>query len=129
MRIYVATKWEEATRAQAVMALLRDRGHVITYDWTVQEQESAQQAIADCEGVVSADLVILLLENPLLPYRGTWVELGIALAAQKPVLVFAPKSLPCLFLQHPLVRRVLTREALLDAVSRIATAKIVSELV
>lgn len=35
MRVYVAGKFEETVAVRAVMNAFRQRGHEVTYDWTV----------------------------------------------------------------------------------------------
>lgn len=104
MKIYVATKWEEAPRAQEVMRQLKEAGHTITYDWTRQEQESTSQAIADWEGVMSADALVLIVEKKLY-YKGAWVEFGLAAARQIPIYVIGHAGDKCLFLKLPNVKR------------------------
>lgn len=105
MNFYVATKWEDRDSAKVLMDALVKRGHHITYDWTVQGQESAQQAIADLQGVLSADYLVVLAEHNR-SYRGVYVELGFALAAGKPVLLVGDGLDECLFTRHPLVSKV-----------------------
>ena len=105
MNFYVATKWEDRGSAKVLMDALVKRGHHITYDWTVQEQELPQQAIADLQGVFSADYLVVLAEHHR-PYRGVYVELGAALACGRPVLLVGDGLDECLFIRHPLVSKV-----------------------
>ena len=86
MKVYVASKFENRTRVQEVMAQLVTAGHEITYDWTRNSQVSSIQAEADLDGVLDADALVLIVEDDL-PYRGALVEFGIALGAGIPVFV------------------------------------------
>ena len=105
MRIYVATKWERRDRAKGLIQQLIAAGHTITYDWTAQEQDSPRQAVADLHGVATADVVVILAEEDL-PYRGTYVELGVALALDIPVWLIGHGLDQCLFVHHPHITRM-----------------------
>ena len=111
MKVYVATKWENRPEASEVMRYLEGRGHEVTYDWTVQEQESAEQAIADINGVLRAERLVILAHQTL-PYRGVYVELGAALASCVPVYLVGDGLDLCLFSKHPLVRKLTLPEVL-----------------
>lgn len=104
MRVYVAGKWELRDRVQTIMHDLTLFRHVITYDWTVVEQESSTQAVKDAEGVQTADVLVLIAEEDV-PYAGALVELGIAIGCGIPVFVLgnAPITRRCIFMKHPLV--------------------------
>ena len=101
MKIYVAAKFEEASRAHEVMAQLRAAGHIITHDWTgeavgdrtgdVLESYLRRCAEADINGVFEADL-LLLLNHPA--GKGIFVELGAALVLSKPVIVVDRERAP-----------------------------------
>ena len=103
--IYVATKWENREYARRIMNALEERGHVITYDWTQQEQESTEQAASDVWGVQLAD-VLLILANTDAAYKGTYVELGVALGLFKRVLLVGDGLDACLFAKHWLVTKM-----------------------
>lgn len=87
MRIYVAAKWGEATNARArqVMDELRAAGHKITYDWTQDPGEGPQQAMKDLNGVLTADIFVVIAEATDVVYCGTICELGMALAQGMPI--------------------------------------------
>ena len=73
MRIYVAGLFEQgSTVIREAMDALRERGHTITHDWTVEPSHD-QRACArkDCDGVKSADVVIAFMTDPKATYRGT----------------------------------------------------------
>ena len=97
MKIYIASKLENYLQVQALRDALIAAGHTITYDWTlhgsVQGQGEArlrEVAAAERNGVLQAELVIVLLPGG----RGTHIELGMANALGKPVLLFSRCILP-----------------------------------
>lgn len=107
MKIYVATKWEQLERAREVMTRLTDEGHTITYDWTRSEQLSKEQAQLDVEGVRAAQALVVLAEYDL-PYKGTYVEFGIAVERNTPVFIVGPAFEDCIFTRLPRVYQVAT---------------------
>lgn len=114
MKFYIATRLERHAEHNDVRNRLQALGHTITYDWTLRgavRDTSAEDltgvCLAEVQGVLDADFVVVLLPGG----RGTHVELGIALAAGKPVILHAVNSVPFLpteatsaFYHHPLVR-------------------------
>ena len=113
MKAYVATKYEFKDRAREVMLELSRAGHTISYDWTVNEQISPVQAMADLRGVYDADFLVVIFEKDA-AYKGSFVELGAALALGKPVYALGHAMDlyqreagwgGCLFLAHPNVHR------------------------
>ena len=119
MQIYVGTKWEAKDIASHAMGVLRRAGHEITHDWTAVEQDgtgSAAHAIADVEGVETADVFVCI---PLPDCKGTWVEFGIAVACLIPIIVVGEEyAWKCIFEHLPRVTHVATIEdalAVLDA--------------
>lgn len=104
MKLYVAGKYEDKMRVREVMDQFITAGHSITYDWTTNEQVSQDQAMADMAGVAEADAVVLVVEKAL-PYAGTLVEFGIALAYGKPVYLIGSGINHCIFSHLPGVHR------------------------
>lgn len=95
MRVYVAAKFEEKARAQATMRQLKAAGHIITHDWTAEDDtnivdDPAKQKYwgicgeQDINGVLAADAVVVLNHPEL---YGGMVEVGAALAFALPVIV------------------------------------------
>lgn len=86
MLIYVAAASAELPRAKRIMALLRQAGHRITYDWTpsveqggsVPASSSAQKEAAedDCNAIITAEVVLFLHPGPGAFTTGFWFELG-----------------------------------------------------
>lgn len=94
MRIYVASKFENQIMVKEMMISLENRGHTITQDWTcgegskpsdeITKDEWSGYAALDVVGVQMADLLIVI---PRYGCKGTWVEMGIAIAHGIPILV------------------------------------------
>ena len=55
------------------------------------------------------DAIICVLETPYI-YKGLWVEMGVALALDKPVYVVGNAGDSCIFMNHPLVKKLGTWE-------------------
>lgn len=102
MNVYVAGRWTRRAEAWAVMRALEARGHRITHDWTVKEDNAempegerqdyyALCAAADVDGVLDADAFVLLHDDAC---RGAFVELGIALAHGVRVIVVGGGTCP-----------------------------------
>lgn len=88
MRVYVASKFENEQAVREAHRLLRERGHIITLDWTgkvaTEEEPLSHHAQADFGGVASAHALILLHHPNVC---GAMTEMGIALALRKDVIV------------------------------------------
>lgn len=127
MRFYCAGAAVEIERAKKVIAALRGAGHTCTHDWTVQVEEElrlypgrketelpdeicAKHARADLDGVRDADFYVLVAPNGR--GRGSWVELGYALA----MIDFAAR-----FAERPLVVYVIGPYARDSIFTRLAT--------
>ena len=116
MLVYVAGKWEDKERVRAVMEELIATGHRVTHDWTTEEGSDSytERALNDLRGVWFADALVIVAVNTELPYRGTLVELGAALALGKPVYVIGGKGwftsekdeTGMIFTSHPLVQPI-----------------------
>jgi len=113
---YIATGLDNAEQANTVASELAARGHSLTYDWTAHGSvqgrgDDVMRAVAkkEAQGILDADVLVALLPGG----RGTHTEIGIALGACKPVILYVPdpemvdnnKDTPrtCAFYFHPLV--------------------------
>ena len=116
MRVYIATTLENAEAHKALAQALAPYEVWVTYDWATHGSAKdggpiriREVALCETQGVLDADLVVVLLPGGL----GTHTEMGMALAAGKPVVLVADpkhpdfmapgKHFPCFYL-HPLVR-------------------------
>lgn len=116
MRYYIATRLERHQDHNLVRDTMAAQGHELTYDWTAHGpvfrdglKRIREVAELELRGVLDADLVIVLLPGG----RGTHAELGMAIAAGKPVLLhvapgnvrdafFGATPETCAFYHHPL---------------------------
>lgn len=96
MKIYLATTGHKLKRAQALMDVVRKRGHEITHDWTlgfslesnINSHELLSRVLDDIRGVVDADVLIVVMQNRMsVDMTGTAIEIGVAIGAKKPVMV------------------------------------------
>ncbi len=104
MRVYVASKFEDRARASQIMNRLTAVGHVVTHDWTQSSQFSMAQAHHDREGVMTAEALVIIAERDY-PFRGTYVELGMALARGIPIYLLGEAMNACIFVLLPEVHR------------------------
>lgn len=109
-KAYIATSLDRAAEHNLVRDALARLGIGCTYDWTEHGSVYAegmarveQVAMLEIGGVLKADVVVVLLPGG----KGTHVELGAAIAADKPVVLYSqdpevilgPKT--CAFYHHP----------------------------
>lgn len=122
MKIYVAAKWERRERAREIMDLLKQQGHVITHDWTHEDdsemdERERDEYLEECagqdeDGVHECEVFVI---EPTTGCKGAWVEFGIARSADKPIIVIDPeKRRECIFERMPNVRHVPDLAALVD---------------
>ena len=128
MRYYIATRLERHADHNAVRDLMAAAGHQITYDWTAHgpvwrsgAERIREVSVLETRGVLDADVVIVLLPGG----RGTHAELGMAIAADKPILLhcadaamFGATPETCAFYHHP---AALTATGSLDEIPRLVT--------
>lgn len=115
MKYYIASKLENHIAVTELRDVLASLSHEITYDWTVHGPvyrsglaRVREVAVDEAQGVLAADFVVVLWPGG----RGTHVELGMAIAAGKPVIFISDNEAhheatteTCAFYHHPLVRR------------------------
>ena len=118
MKFYVASGVPNAEKVNIVARALSEKGYVRTYDWTAHgsvadapDERKRQVAANEINGVLSAELVVLLLPGRF----GTHAELGAAIAshANKRILLWSESDAPftgerdfCVFYHHPAVERL-----------------------
>ncbi|AIC93491.1 nucleoside 2-deoxyribosyltransferase [Shouchella lehensis] len=91
MRFYLASSFRNVEAVRMLATSLKKLGYTQTYDWTQHQRASEVhelKAIGELEkqAVERADLFILLLPAG----KGSHVELGLALAHHKPILIYSP---------------------------------------
>lgn len=87
MKVYIASKLENASKVHLIQQLLREKGYTFPHDWASlylggndKADDLADQQIA---AVTNSDAVVLLLPGG----RGSHVEFGAALGAGRPTAV------------------------------------------
>jgi hypothetical protein len=120
VKVYVAGPLTNASGVQAVQEAVVAAGHQLSLDWTRGPDVnfadgyksdlavSAQIAVADLDGVMNADAVIVVASEH--EGRGMFVELGAALARAREgdlahVVVVGPVHHDSVFFYHPAVQR------------------------
>jgi hypothetical protein len=116
MRIYLAGSAAARYRVAIYAADLENLGHRVTSRWhrrsdphtdsvlyTSQPNRVAELAREDFRGMLEAHVLLAFTETPINPLRsgGGGVELGIALALDKPVVVIGPLDSRWLYLGEP----------------------------
>ena len=128
MKYYIATKLENAAAHRKLAEELKKMRHDLTYNWTLHGavwsegmRRIRDVATAEAAGVCTADCVIMLWPGG----RGTHVELGMALALNKCVVIISneeehhrPGPNTCCFYLLPRVCRFRTVEEFLQRCRR-----------
>lgn len=123
MKIYVASSFEQKEATKQAHELLERAGHEITLDWTTHKWLNGEDddqkevlyreyAVADVEGVMAADVFILLLGER--KSAGAHIELGIALGAMKRIFLVGEIKDETLFYWHPRVEKVKETNSIVD---------------
>lgn len=127
MDIYVAGKtddWERVRRIQETVTI--ELGHEITHDWTAKIEQDGEDvglkagdrdrrewADDDQIGVKQADLVIVCVDYAGL--SGTLIELGMALAYEKDIIVVGEPERNSIFFSNELITHVAHEDDVVDA--------------
>ena len=127
MKFYIASYVRERQQTQEVQSRLRSLGHEITVDWTAfpgvpshernaRSDDVADIAVRDLEGILKADVFILLASLP--EGCAKYAELGAAIMSSvkigKPLIyVLGDAPVHSVFFFHPTVKRVRSLEDVL----------------
>jgi nucleoside 2-deoxyribosyltransferase len=117
LELYVAGKYADRDEIHEKIVALRRLGYRVPNDWTIVEQGDrsypslAKYAKFDADGVLNADVVVAFIEDPDYAYRGTYFEIGCAVATGKPVIVVGLLPDNChvknnVFYHHPALTHV-----------------------
>ena len=132
MKVYVAGKWQDREYIRRIHSLLKEQGHEITLDWTTHDfdsrgviatpKELAEIAIEDVKGALEANIFIgIMLQEHY--YKGLWVEFGICLSRDIPILIVGSHGDSCIFMNHPNVTKLDSLEELIECTSQMAGGK------
>lgn len=85
---YMISKFATKDIIKEKIKEVQNIGFCVTHNWTKEENYSkpkSTQVEQDINGVVKADFVIAIIDNPNYHYRGSFAEIGCALGLDKPV--------------------------------------------
>jgi len=114
MKFFVSSNWSEKPLVADLQSWLQSKGHEITLGWTnfpdtlegtPQETYLQNNAVLDIAGVQDCDILISLFTKEYV-YRGTYCEMGAALALGKDVYLVGKYADACIFSYHPLVTKL-----------------------
>jgi len=113
-KIYVAGKGLD--RARIVIDMLKQAGHVVTYDWVAEigSGPSKEKAVAELECVRLADVLVYLWETDQESAR---YEAGMAMGLGKTIVVSGRSD--AFFFQLPHVHCVDSDERIIDKIHEI----------
>ena len=105
LKIYVAGSWADRELIRSRMTYLESNFNVsITHYWQDVEMDNKNDKIfdrmkaeRDIEGVKEAQILIVDMTNERYIYRGTYVEIGIALAQHIPIYWISKKNIDSIF--------------------------------
>jgi nucleoside 2-deoxyribosyltransferase len=82
-----------------------------TYNWTLTDDNKTHIldiVTHEITGVQSADVLIVIMDDPKYDYRGTFVEIGCVLGLEKPIFLYNPNDLSYastnIFYFHPNIK-------------------------
>lgn len=111
IKLYIAGKWDDKEIIREHMNQMESFGYQITHDWTKNESltrnidDLSNFAKLDIDGVINADIVLVIMTDKTYTYRGTFTELGASIATGKKIVIYCPdKDSYCCtncFFHHP----------------------------
>lgn len=101
MRVYVSGKFEERTAIRKIMDAIEKNGHTIVHDWTQEDvcetdRDRRERAMMCLLSIPKAEVMVVVMYTNA-PYKGTYVEMGIALAANVPIYILGNPPKSCIF--------------------------------
>lgn len=86
-KVYLAGKFHDE-QMPSRMASLIEKGFHITHDWTINKDVPLKEAaILDINGVKECDVLIAIMDDESYSYRGTFTEIGCAIALGKRIII------------------------------------------
>lgn len=104
MKVFVAGSINNINSIKDLMKSIKSNGHSIVHDWTDQFDERRKQefCLKDIGGIKESDVLIACMENCRTLCRGTLIEIGIALALNKKIIVIG--EIDSIYMSHPNVK-------------------------
>lgn len=93
LKFYLAGKYDDRVKLNGYIQQLQLNGYEVTHNWTIVDPtlvNDETRSELDIEGVTNADWVIFMMTDPEYVYRGTFTELGAALALKKKIIIVNP---------------------------------------
>lgn len=86
MKFYIASSFKNIDKVRYVSKMLKEKGFIHTYDWTLNENVSTLEELKlighkETNAVLEADFVVVLLPAG----KGSHIELGIAIGNRKKI--------------------------------------------
>ena len=122
MRVAVIGSWEDRKEIATMMFCIEADGHIITHDWTkhyfsldptTKFRQAEQYAQEDLRMIRDCEVLVFYAKNNF-TCRGSYVEMGAALALDKPIILYGHGVDACIYVNHPLVRRAGSALEVLD---------------
>lgn len=124
MKIYIATKFENQAKFHELKDLLEEFGHTVPRDWTNERERGDMtevqwqsylktQAQADADGVADCDALVLITVKESM--AGAFVEMGIAAALSKRILLVDEGNKNNIFFRLPCVEQMGDFEDVINA--------------
>ena len=86
-KVYLAGKFHDE-QMPSRMAMLIKKGFHITHDWTIDKDVPMRKAaVLDINGVKECDIIIAIMDDETYSYRGTFTEIGCAIALDKRIII------------------------------------------
>ena len=101
MKIFVAGSINNINAIKELMKSIKENGHNVVHDWTDQFDERRKQefCLKDIEGLKNCDVLVACMEDCRTSCRGTLIEIGVALALDKKVVVIG--EIDSIYMSHP----------------------------
>ncbi len=104
MKIFIAGSINNISSIKKLMKIIEAAGHIIVHDWTGQFDEKRKQefCLKDIEGIRECDVFIACMEHCKISCKGTLIEIGIALALDKKIIIIG--GIDSIYMNHPNIR-------------------------
>lgn len=143
VKVYLAGKFGDKDGPMAAKRdQIRAAGIVITHDWMTYERPGPRTpdvlgdyAFKDIQAVKDAHVVVFVMDDPKYAYRGSFTELGAALALGKQIFMYTPEGdhhcKSNVFWNHPLIRHYTEWSKIIERLELLqnATTKVCTQIV
>lgn len=94
MKTYIAGRWHDKEKISQIMDQYENKGFTITHRWNEYEADPKNKledmAVKDIDAVRESDVVLVIMDDSDYIYRGTFTEIGAAIALRKDLIVYCP---------------------------------------